>query len=153
MVDIPFAFGDVARARTMTGFSRAPCEGAANIVSALVAFARTGDSNNARMPERNPYDTNRRATMVIDEHCRVVNDLHGADRVAGAPATGVVPTTLLRGSLFRGTHDGQTSGDPAPPHLSDGSEAIRPGVDFVPASAAVSKLRKREGGEPTVLRY
>jgi para-nitrobenzyl esterase len=104
--DIPFAFGNLACARHMTGPGPAPDEVTRNLMSAFVAFARTGDPSNSRMPAWKPYDIDDRATMVVDEQCRLVNDFHGEGRVASETlCVGVPPTTLLRGPLFR-TSDG-----------------------------------------------
>jgi para-nitrobenzyl esterase len=100
--DIPFAFGNVACARGMTGPGPAPVEVARHLMSAFVAFARSGDPNNQRMPPWQPYDEKRRATMVVDDECRLVNDFHGEGRSASASlCAGVPPTTLLRGPLFQ----------------------------------------------------
>lgn len=101
-VDIPFAFGTVECARGMTGPGPGPLEVARNLMSAFVAFARNGNPDNPRMPVWKSYDTADRATMVVDEQCHLVNDFHGAGRMASEPLrTGVQPTTLLRGPLFR----------------------------------------------------
>jgi para-nitrobenzyl esterase len=101
-VDIPFAFGTVDSARSMTGPGPGPMKVARNMMSAFIAFARTGHPNNVHMPTWRCYDSVMRATMVIDEECRLVNDFHGADRIASAPLLGSAPTTVLRGPLFRG---------------------------------------------------
>lgn len=101
MADIPFAFGTVDSAGAMTGAGPRPAEVAGNLMAAFVAFARSGDPNNPRMPEWKPYDTASRATMVVDEQCRVVNDFHGADRIASAALPCAEPASLRRGPLFR----------------------------------------------------
>jgi para-nitrobenzyl esterase len=83
-IDIPFAFGNTDRATSLTGTGPEPMEVSRNLMTAFVAFARTGNPNNARMPEWKPYDPTTRATMTIDVKCQAVNDFHGADRLAGS---------------------------------------------------------------------
>jgi para-nitrobenzyl esterase len=72
------------------------------MMSAFVAFARSGDPNNPRLPEWKPYDAASRATMVINEECKAIDDFRGVERTASAPLLGVVPAAMLRGPLFRG---------------------------------------------------
>jgi para-nitrobenzyl esterase len=101
--DIPFAFGNIEAARMMTGPGSGPLEAARNSMSALVAFARSGKPDNARMPRWKPYDTTARATMTLDERCRLVNDFRGGDRraSAGLVMQGQESYRLLAGPLFR----------------------------------------------------
>lgn len=102
-VDIPFAFGTLDAATAMVGDNLATAqETSRNLMSAFVAFARVGHPDNSRMPAWKPYDVKDRATMVVQENCRLANDFHGAARRACEPLlTGVQPTTLQRGALFR----------------------------------------------------
>jgi para-nitrobenzyl esterase len=53
-------------------------------MSAFVAFARTGDPNNSRMPHWTPFVKSTRVTMTINQECRPVEDYLGADRRAAA---------------------------------------------------------------------
>ena len=101
-VDIPFAFGTLDAAAAMVGDDVAAArETSRNLMSAFVAFASCGDPNNSLMPAWRPYDTADRATMVIDEHCRLVNDFRGAGRMASQPLLSALqPTALRRGALF-----------------------------------------------------
>lgn len=77
-VDIPFAFGNVDKARAMTGPGDTASETALNMMAAFVAFARTGDPNNDRMPPWRPYDTQTRTTMLINAQCRAASDFRSA---------------------------------------------------------------------------
>lgn len=101
MVDIPFAFGTVRHARAMTGTGAAPDRLAQHLMAAFAAFARTGDPSNRHMPGWRPYDGTARATMVIDEASRLVDDHHGADRRASLELLGTTPASLQRGPLMR----------------------------------------------------
>jgi para-nitrobenzyl esterase len=47
---------------------------------AWVNFARTGDPNHAGLPHWAPYDTLRRATMILNDDCRLVDDPHGSEQ-------------------------------------------------------------------------
>jgi para-nitrobenzyl esterase len=53
---------------------------AAKMSDAWIAFARTGAPGHAGLPDWPPYDPGRRATMVLDRECRVVDDPGGAAR-------------------------------------------------------------------------
>ena len=44
------------------------------LASAWVAFAKTGDPNNERLPHWPPYEPGQRATMIFDDNTRVEND-------------------------------------------------------------------------------
>ncbi len=83
-IDIPFAFGNADKAASLLGSGRDVVEVSKNVMSAFVAFARTGNPNNARMPSWSAFDASTRATMTIDVDCRVVNDYLSADRAAAA---------------------------------------------------------------------
>jgi para-nitrobenzyl esterase len=83
-MDIPFAFGNTDKSAALTGTGPEPVEVSRNLMAAFVAFARTGNPNNPRMPQWRPYDVATRTTMVVDVNCRAVDDFLGADRRAGA---------------------------------------------------------------------
>lgn len=83
-IDIPFAFGTTDKATMMTGSGAEVVEVSRNLMAAFVAFARTGDPNNRRMPDWKPFDGERRATMTIDVDCKAVEDYLGNDRRAGS---------------------------------------------------------------------
>lgn len=102
MVDIPFAFGTVDSARCMTGSEPGRTVVADSLMAAFVAFARGGDPNNQCMPRWLPYETTDRATMVVNERCRLAHDFRGAGRIASAELRSFEPAALRRGPLFRG---------------------------------------------------
>jgi para-nitrobenzyl esterase len=79
-VEIPFVFDNVDAAKSMTGSGKDRYELAAWMSSAWVAFARTGDPNHPGLPKWAPYDNTRRATMIFDDQCKLVDDPHGAEQ-------------------------------------------------------------------------
>lgn len=83
-VDIPFVFGNTDRAAALTGSGPELAEVSRNVMSAFVAFARTGNPNNPRLPDWKPFDTKMRATMTFNAKCEVVSDFRGAERIASA---------------------------------------------------------------------
>ncbi|MFO1080071.1 MAG: carboxylesterase/lipase family protein [Reyranellaceae bacterium] len=78
-VDVPFVFdtlGVIGAAHQRPG-----AQALADKVSATWAtFARTGDPNGAALPAWPAYDAARRATMILDDDCRVAEDPDGAVR-------------------------------------------------------------------------
>ena len=47
---------------------------------AWVAFARTGNPNTPGLPHWTAYDTTKRATMILNNECRMVDDPHGTEQ-------------------------------------------------------------------------
>jgi para-nitrobenzyl esterase len=89
-LDIPFAFGNVDAGRPMTGTGNERYALQNRMSSAWVAFARTGDPNTPSLPHWPAYDSQQRATMILDNDCRLVDDPRPDDREAlrslhGAP--------------------------------------------------------------------
>jgi para-nitrobenzyl esterase len=83
-MDIPFAFGNTEKATSLLGAGSEQISVSRNLMSAFVAFAKSGDPNNPRMPEWRPYDRVTRTTMTIGFTCEAVDDYRSADRIAGA---------------------------------------------------------------------
>jgi para-nitrobenzyl esterase len=79
-LDIPFMFNNVDKALALTGDGPEARLLEDQMSSAWIAFARTGNPNNERVPQWPPYDASRRATMVFDVTPRVVNDPNRALR-------------------------------------------------------------------------
>ncbi len=79
-LDIPFAFANCDQAPTMTGTGkdRLPLED--KMSAAWAAFARTGNPNHKGLPTWPKFDTTTRATMILDNTCKVVNDPNGTER-------------------------------------------------------------------------
>ena len=49
-------------------------------MACMAAFARTGNPNHKLLPKWEPFDTTKRAIMVLDNECKLVNDPHGAEQ-------------------------------------------------------------------------
>ena len=79
-LEIPFVFDNVDAAKSMTGAGKDRYELATRMSNAWVAFARTGDPNHPGLPKWAPYDTTRRATMIFNNECKVVDDPHGTEQ-------------------------------------------------------------------------
>lgn len=81
-LDIPFAFNNVEVATSMTGAGQDRYELATRMSTAFANFARSGDPNSEGLPDWPAFDLDRRATMVLDNACEVVDDPNGAERRA-----------------------------------------------------------------------
>jgi para-nitrobenzyl esterase len=104
--DIPYAFGNQVSGDNTYGLyipdtRPAGATVAANMMSTFVAFARTGNPNNPRIPTWRPYDLDRRATLVMEEKPRVVDDFRSGDRKTSASLPPQDPGSAGRGALFR----------------------------------------------------
>ncbi|MDF0543396.1 carboxylesterase family protein [Sphingobium sp. H39-3-25] len=103
--DIPYAFGDpVVGDRTYDMFYPDPSAAgkavAANHMDTFVAFARTGNPNNPRIPTWHPYDLARRPTLVMEERPRVVDDFRSGDRKTSESLPLQDPFGAWKGPLF-----------------------------------------------------
>lgn len=81
-MDIPFVFENVDIAKVVLGEGRERYALADKMSRAWVAFARTGKPNHAGLPNWAPFDATRRATMVLDNECKAVDDPHREERLA-----------------------------------------------------------------------
>ncbi len=79
-VEIPFVFDNVDAAQSMTGTGQDRYALADRMSAAWVAFARSGDPNHSGLPQWERFDINRRATMIFDTECRLLNDPYGAEQ-------------------------------------------------------------------------
>jgi len=81
-LEIPFVFDNVDLATAMTGSHQDRYALEDKVSGAWAAFARTGDPSHDGIPKWPAFDSKRRATMILDNECRVVNDPDGDERRA-----------------------------------------------------------------------
>jgi para-nitrobenzyl esterase len=83
-LDIPLAFDNVALSPGMVGSSaedQARAQRMADIVSeTYIAFARTGDPNNGKLPRWPAFDLKHRATLLLNDPPTVEDDPRGSER-------------------------------------------------------------------------
>jgi para-nitrobenzyl esterase len=80
-LDIPFVFENVDLATAMTGALQSRYALADRMSTAWTNFARTGNPNaKGLLPEWPAFDTGRRATMFLDDQCKVVDDPNADER-------------------------------------------------------------------------
>jgi para-nitrobenzyl esterase len=89
-MEIPFAFDNVKISARMTGGGADAIALADKVSDAWIAFARTGDPNTPKLPHWPAYDAKDRATMVINNVSKVVNDPLREQRLAMYQAMNVV---------------------------------------------------------------
>jgi para-nitrobenzyl esterase len=73
-IEIPFAFDNVQAATRLTGGGPEAMALADKVSDTWVAFARTGNPNQPKMPRWPAYNASERLTMVFNTESRVVND-------------------------------------------------------------------------------
>ncbi len=80
-LEIPFVFDNVDECKSMTGSGADRLPLADKMSKAWVAFARTGNPNHAGLTDVwVPYDNTRRATMVFNDKCELINDPYGNEQ-------------------------------------------------------------------------
>jgi para-nitrobenzyl esterase len=89
-MEIPFAFDNVKISARMTGGGPEAMALADKVSDAWIAFARTGDPNTPKLPRWPAYDAKDRATMVINNVSKVVNDPLHEQRLAMFQALNVI---------------------------------------------------------------
>jgi para-nitrobenzyl esterase len=81
-MEIPFAFDNVKISTRMTGGGADAMALADKVSDAWIAFARTGNPNTPKLPNWPVFNAKDRATMVIDNASKVVNDPLREQRIA-----------------------------------------------------------------------
>jgi len=76
-LEIPFVFDNVDAAKSMTGDGQDRYALASQVSGAWTAFARTGNPNHSGLPHWPAFDTTNRATMILNDECKAVNDPYG----------------------------------------------------------------------------
>jgi para-nitrobenzyl esterase len=84
-LDLPLMFDNVALSNRMTGTSPEAYAMADQISSTYIAFARTGNPNNPKIPHWPAYDLAHRSTMVFDLTSKVIDDPRGPERRMFSP--------------------------------------------------------------------
>jgi para-nitrobenzyl esterase len=79
-MDVPLVFDNIAQPGSLTGVDAAAQRTADQVSAAFIAFARTGNPNQDRLPEWRPYELATRSTMVIDAQSQLVNDPRSGER-------------------------------------------------------------------------
>jgi para-nitrobenzyl esterase len=81
-LEVPFIFGTTEAARAMVGFGPG-VDAMTRIMTATWAqFARSGDPNNPRLPDWQPYDTNGRPILALQLHTEQLSNPGGQARAA-----------------------------------------------------------------------
>jgi para-nitrobenzyl esterase len=81
-LDIPLVFDNVGRVRSYAGTSDAARRVAAQMSSAWLAFARTGDPHHPGIPDWPAYTAERPVTMLFDVESRLAADWRAGERQA-----------------------------------------------------------------------
>jgi para-nitrobenzyl esterase len=79
-VELAFVFDNVAKSASMVGSGPEAQQMADQMSACWLAFARTGDPNNAGVPHWPAYDISQRATMVFNVPSKVIPDFRGEER-------------------------------------------------------------------------
>ncbi len=79
-IEIPFVFDNVDACRSMVGSGEDRYALARKVSGAWVAFARTGNPNHRYLQGWEPFDDVRRATMILNDQCRLVDDPYGKEQ-------------------------------------------------------------------------
>jgi para-nitrobenzyl esterase len=87
-LEIPFVLENVDEAKSMTGTGQDRYALQDKMSAAWAAFARTGNPNHKGLPNWPAFTMDKRATMIFDNQCKVMNDPNGAERVALAALPG-----------------------------------------------------------------
>ncbi|HEY2402401.1 MAG TPA: carboxylesterase/lipase family protein [Steroidobacteraceae bacterium] len=79
-LDIPLAFDNINAAGSLTGNSADAQKLADQVSETFIAFAKTGNPNNASIPTWEPYQLPRRQTMLFNTESRLADDPRGQER-------------------------------------------------------------------------
>jgi para-nitrobenzyl esterase len=81
-LEIPFVLENVDEGKSMTGTGKDRYALEAKMSGAWAAFARTGNPNHPGLVHWPKFDTNKRATMIFNDQCKIMDDPFGAERMA-----------------------------------------------------------------------
>jgi para-nitrobenzyl esterase len=88
-MDVPFTFNTLDLTNATGGSPEAQAL-ADTMSSVWAAFARNGRPDHPSIPTWPAYDTDRRATLVLDTVCRITNDPRGEERLLWQDITGTL---------------------------------------------------------------
>lgn len=103
-IDVPFAFGNVGQSRLTAAPNQQAFDASKNMMAAYSSFAASGSPDNAHMPRWAPHELASRPTMVIDDTCRLVNDLRAGDRQASEMLPVQQTFQITNGALVHGVN-------------------------------------------------
>jgi para-nitrobenzyl esterase len=81
-LDIPFVFYNIDIAASMTGSGNERYALAHRMSAAWAAFARNGNPNHPDLPNWPAFTSQDRATMILNNECKIVNDPNREERLA-----------------------------------------------------------------------
>jgi para-nitrobenzyl esterase len=87
-LEIPFVFENVDIGKAMTGTGQDRYALSDKMSRAWVAFARAGNPNHKGLPNWPAFNTDKRATMILNNECKTVNDPGKEERLALAAIQG-----------------------------------------------------------------
>lgn len=79
-IEIPFVFDNVDACKSVLGSGEDRYALAEKFSGAWVAFARTGNPNHKTLPHWPAFDNSKRAVMIFNDECKVVDDPHGEEQ-------------------------------------------------------------------------
>jgi para-nitrobenzyl esterase len=86
LMELPFVFDNTELSSSLVGEGPELRAMADRIAGAFAEFARTGNPNRPGSPTWLPFDTDRRATMFLNENMQLVNDPYRRERIARVDA-------------------------------------------------------------------
>jgi len=78
--DIPLVFGNLEAEGSITGAAPETRALSGQMMDSFIAFARTGNPNTPLIPAWEPYQLDRRQTLIWDDPVRMADDPRGAER-------------------------------------------------------------------------
>jgi len=80
-LEIPFVFENVDEAKSMTGEGQDRYALQDKMSAAWTAFARSGNPSTKELPSWPAYNATQRATMILGNDCKVMNDPNKEQRM------------------------------------------------------------------------
>jgi para-nitrobenzyl esterase len=90
-MEIPFVFDRVDEGKAMTGSGQDRYALAGKMAGAWAAFARSGNPDHKGLPHWPAFEASKRATMIFNDECKVLNDPNHEERLALAEIVAAQP--------------------------------------------------------------